>query len=244
MLSPLRSKTIRKSRLLLPLTLLVNVDLNLLFCPSLKFLQSYSNLFFSLSLSSLAFPQKTPFKPRVFPPSHSFQTPARFEFSAALPHRFSSSPNGANIDVSSPEALSRSAIAHSSAMNGGAGSLFSHDHFVPSPDVVTSIVLPTILFCILMVIAMLIGINKCKQWELDKVVEMRRTRRVLERITHRLRERNFRTIERRSQKHPQTKHRRRGTLTNDTEFDGTSAVFRESPEKRNFASAKLRRRAS
>ncbi|KAK0410581.1 hypothetical protein QR680_005209 [Steinernema hermaphroditum] len=86
--------------------------------------------------------------------------------------------------------------ALSATMNGGAGSLFSHDHFVPSPDVVTTIVLPTILFCILMVIAMLVGINKCKQWELDKVVEMRRTRRVLERITHRLRERNFRTIER------------------------------------------------
>uniref|UniRef100_A0A1I7YJU0 Uncharacterized protein n=1 Tax=Steinernema glaseri TaxID=37863 RepID=A0A1I7YJU0_9BILA len=81
-------------------------------------------------------------------------------------------------------------------MNGAPGSLFSHDHFVPSPDVVTSIVLPTIVFCILMVIAMLVGINRCKQWELDKVVEMRRTRRVLERITHRLRERNFRTIER------------------------------------------------
>uniref|UniRef100_A0A9J2P8A0 Uncharacterized protein n=1 Tax=Ascaris lumbricoides TaxID=6252 RepID=A0A9J2P8A0_ASCLU len=69
-------------------------------------------------------------------------------------------------------------------------------YFVPSPDVVTSIVLPTILFCIAMVIAMLIGINKCKQWELDKIVEMRRTRRVVQRITARLREKNFRTIQR------------------------------------------------
>ncbi|KHN81715.1 hypothetical protein Tcan_07199 [Toxocara canis] len=69
-------------------------------------------------------------------------------------------------------------------------------YFVPSPDVVTSIVLPTIVFCIGMVVAMLIGINKCKQWELDKIVEMRRTRRVVQRITARLREKNFRTIQR------------------------------------------------
>ncbi|MFH4978235.1 hypothetical protein AB6A40_004944 [Gnathostoma spinigerum] len=68
-------------------------------------------------------------------------------------------------------------------------------HFVPSPDVVTTIVLPTILFCVAMVVAMLIGINKCKQWELDKIVEMRRTRRVVQRITARLREKNFRTIQ-------------------------------------------------
>lgn len=46
-----------------------------------------------------------------------------------------------------------------------------------------------------MVVAMLVGINKCKQWELDKVVEMRRTRRVVQRITERLREKNFNTIQ-------------------------------------------------
>ncbi|KAI1723918.1 hypothetical protein DdX_04099 [Ditylenchus destructor] len=68
-------------------------------------------------------------------------------------------------------------------------------HFVPSPDVAASIVIPTIVFCICMVVAMLIGINKCKQWELDKIVEMRRTRRVIQRITARLREKNFRTIQ-------------------------------------------------
>lgn len=68
-------------------------------------------------------------------------------------------------------------------------------HFVPSPDVVTTIVIPTIVFCIGMVVAMLIGINKCRQWELDKIVEMRRTRRVIQRITARLREKNFRTIQ-------------------------------------------------
>uniref|UniRef100_A0A7E4VQE6 Uncharacterized protein n=1 Tax=Panagrellus redivivus TaxID=6233 RepID=A0A7E4VQE6_PANRE len=71
-----------------------------------------------------------------------------------------------------------------------------HNYFVPSSDVVTSIVIPTIIFCIGMVVAMLIGINKCKQWELDKIVEMRRTRRVIQRITARLREKNFKTIQR------------------------------------------------
>lgn len=71
----------------------------------------------------------------------------------------------------------------------------AHSYFVPSSDVVTSIVIPTIIFCIGMVVAMIIGINKCKQWELDKIVEMRRTRRVIQRITARLREKNFKTIE-------------------------------------------------
>uniref|UniRef100_A0A1I7XHN0 Col_cuticle_N domain-containing protein n=1 Tax=Heterorhabditis bacteriophora TaxID=37862 RepID=A0A1I7XHN0_HETBA len=61
----------------------------------------------------------------------------------------------------------------------------SKEYFVPSEEVMTSIVLPTIIFCIGMVVAMLIGINKCKQWELDKIVEMRRTRRVMQRITAR-----------------------------------------------------------
>lgn len=75
----------------------------------------------------------------------------------------------------------------SSASNG--------QYFVPSADVVTTIVLPTIVFCVGMVVAMLIAINKCKQWELDRVGEMRRTRRVIQRITTRLREKNFRTIQ-------------------------------------------------
>uniref|UniRef100_A0A0K0DJ08 Uncharacterized protein n=1 Tax=Angiostrongylus cantonensis TaxID=6313 RepID=A0A0K0DJ08_ANGCA len=69
------------------------------------------------------------------------------------------------------------------------------EYFVPSEEVMTTIVLPTIIFCIGMVVAMLVGINKCKQWELDKIVEMRRTRRVLQRITARLREKNFKTIQ-------------------------------------------------
>uniref|UniRef100_A0A8R1TWZ9 Uncharacterized protein n=1 Tax=Onchocerca volvulus TaxID=6282 RepID=A0A8R1TWZ9_ONCVO len=68
-------------------------------------------------------------------------------------------------------------------------------YYVSSTDVVTTIVLPTILFCIAMVVAMIIGIKKCKQWELDKIVEMQRTRRVVQRITARLREKNFRTIQ-------------------------------------------------
>lgn len=71
----------------------------------------------------------------------------------------------------------------------------SQQPFVPSDDVMTTIVIPTIVFCIGMVVAMLVGINKCKQWELDKIVEMRRSRRVIQRITARLREKNFRTIQ-------------------------------------------------
>jgi hypothetical protein len=67
--------------------------------------------------------------------------------------------------------------------------------FVPSTDVVTNIIVPTIAFCIGMVVAMLIGINKCKQWELDNVVEIRRTRRIIQRLTARLRERNFKAIQ-------------------------------------------------
>ncbi|KAI3422264.1 hypothetical protein GPALN_012793 [Globodera pallida] len=65
----------------------------------------------------------------------------------------------------------------------------------PSTDVVTHIIIPTIGFCIGMVVAMLIGINKCKQWELDKVVEIRRTRLTIQRLTARLRERNCKAIQ-------------------------------------------------
>ncbi|GMT09039.1 hypothetical protein PFISCL1PPCAC_336 [Pristionchus fissidentatus] len=71
----------------------------------------------------------------------------------------------------------------------------SKDPFTPSDEVMTTIVFPTIAFCVGLIVAMLVGINKCKQWELDKVGEMRRTRRVIERITNRLREKNFRTIQ-------------------------------------------------
>ncbi|PAV77212.1 hypothetical protein WR25_12776 [Diploscapter pachys] len=67
--------------------------------------------------------------------------------------------------------------------------------FAPSDEVMTTIVLPTIIFCIGMVVAMLVGINKCKQWELDKICEMRRTRRALQKMTNRLREKNFNTIQ-------------------------------------------------
>uniref|UniRef100_A0A8R1HTK9 Uncharacterized protein n=1 Tax=Caenorhabditis japonica TaxID=281687 RepID=A0A8R1HTK9_CAEJA len=73
----------------------------------------------------------------------------------------------------------------------------SSTQFSPAQaDVGLSIVLPTIIFCIGLIGAMLLGINKCKQWELDKVVEMRRSRRVLQRVTNRLREKNFKTIQR------------------------------------------------
>ncbi|KAL7073294.1 hypothetical protein ACQ4LE_007487 [Meloidogyne hapla] len=68
--------------------------------------------------------------------------------------------------------------------------------YVPSTNVVTEIIIPTIIFCIGMVIAMIVGINKCKQWELDNFGEIRRTRRVIQRLTNRLRERNFKAIQR------------------------------------------------
>jgi len=76
-------------------------------------------------------------------------------------------------------------------MNAGSGQQF----YIPSTNVVTEIIIPTIIFCIGMVIAMIVGINKCKQWELDNFGEIRRTRRVIQRLTARLRERNFKAIQ-------------------------------------------------
>jgi hypothetical protein len=57
--------------------------------------------------------------------------------------------------------------------------------FVPSSQIITSIIIPTLIGMIGMVVAMIIGIYKCKQWELDKIVELRRTRRMIQRITER-----------------------------------------------------------
>ncbi|CAB3397869.1 unnamed protein product [Caenorhabditis bovis] len=88
----------------------------------------------------------------------------------------------------------------------------------------TSIVLPTIIFCIGMVAAMLVGINKCKQWELDKVVEMRRTRRVLQRVTNRLREKNFKTIQK------ARTMRKRATKTRSSQFSPPAYVSQVSNE--------------
>uniref|UniRef100_A0AC35UHB1 Col_cuticle_N domain-containing protein n=1 Tax=Rhabditophanes sp. KR3021 TaxID=114890 RepID=A0AC35UHB1_9BILA len=70
-----------------------------------------------------------------------------------------------------------------------------NQYFTPNSDQMTSIILPTIVFFIIVVVSMLYGISKCKQYEVDKIVEMRRTRRVIQRITARLREKNFKTIE-------------------------------------------------
>lgn len=39
-------------------------------------------------------------------------------------------------------------------------------------DVATTIVIPTILACVILVIGMLVGIHKCRQWEADRIVEM------------------------------------------------------------------------
>jgi len=71
----------------------------------------------------------------------------------------------------------------------------STEYFIPSTDVVTSIVIPTIIFCIGMVVAMLIGINKCNKWELDSIYQIRRSRRIIRQITDTLREKNFNTIQ-------------------------------------------------
>ncbi len=78
----------------------------------------------------------------------------------------------------------------------------------PSTDIVLTTVLPTILGCILLVVAMLFGsceyfmkqstctgIKKCKEWELDRIMEMRRTRRVVQRITDHLRQKNMETLQ-------------------------------------------------
>ncbi|OUC42800.1 Low-density lipoprotein receptor domain class A [Trichinella nativa] len=43
---------------------------------------------------------------------------------------------------------------------------------VPNFSVVTTIVLPTIAACIVLVVSMLIGIKKCRQWETDRMTEM------------------------------------------------------------------------
>jgi len=88
-------------------------------------------------------------------------------------------------------------------------------------DVAVTIVFPTIFACIILVAAMLFGIKKCKEWELDRIIEMRkiqlltyvlcrclifeflnnpsiflgRTRRLIQRMTQVLREKNFRTLQ-------------------------------------------------
>ncbi|KAF7637271.1 hypothetical protein Mgra_00003237 [Meloidogyne graminicola] len=72
----------------------------------------------------------------------------------------------------------------------------SNQFFVPSSNVVVEIIMPTIIFCIGMVIAMIIGINKCREWELANVGEIRRTRLIIQRLNARLRERNFKAIQR------------------------------------------------
>ncbi|VDO93266.1 unnamed protein product [Soboliphyme baturini] len=43
----------------------------------------------------------------------------------------------------------------------------------PNSNVAVTTVFPTIAACIVLVISMLVGIKKCRQWEMDRVVEMR-----------------------------------------------------------------------
>uniref|UniRef100_A0A0N5AYM6 Uncharacterized protein n=1 Tax=Syphacia muris TaxID=451379 RepID=A0A0N5AYM6_9BILA len=75
-------------------------------------------------------------------------------------------------------------------------SVFTNQSYSPDSDVLTSFVLPTIGFCIAIIIAMLCGIHKIKEWELEKIIETRRKRRVVQRITKCLREKNLQTLER------------------------------------------------
>lgn len=65
----------------------------------------------------------------------------------------------------------------------------------PSLDPTMTIVLPTIAACILLVFFMILGIQKCNEWELDRIATLRRTRRLMERITVVLREKNIRLIQ-------------------------------------------------
>uniref|UniRef100_A0A914X0Y5 Uncharacterized protein n=1 Tax=Plectus sambesii TaxID=2011161 RepID=A0A914X0Y5_9BILA len=102
-------------------------------------------------------------------------------------------------------------------------SITDEDYFVPSSDVVTSIVLPTIFACIFMVAAMLLGIQKCKQWDVDRIMEMRRTRRVVQRVTARLREKNFRTIQR-ARNMRKRAMQQRGASTAGAEHSGTTTA--------------------
>ncbi|KRX40585.1 hypothetical protein T05_416 [Trichinella murrelli] len=66
---------------------------------------------------------------------------------------------------------------------------------VPNFSVVTTIVLPTIAACIVLVVSMLIGIKKCRQWETDRMTEMRRIRQVIRTLTATLQEKNCQKLE-------------------------------------------------
>ncbi|KRZ91644.1 Vitellogenin receptor [Trichinella sp. T8] len=68
---------------------------------------------------------------------------------------------------------------------------------VPNFSVVTTIVLPTIAACIVLVVSMLIGIKKCRQWETDRMTEMRRIRQVIRTLTATLQEKNCQKLEKR-----------------------------------------------
>ncbi|KRZ67965.1 hypothetical protein T10_11224 [Trichinella papuae] len=66
---------------------------------------------------------------------------------------------------------------------------------VPNFSIVTTIVLPTIAACIVLVVSMLIGIKKCRQWETDRMTEMRRIRQVIRTLTATLQEKNCQKLE-------------------------------------------------
>ncbi|KRY72279.1 hypothetical protein T4A_9582 [Trichinella pseudospiralis] len=91
---------------------------------------------------------------------------------------------------------------------------------VPNFSVVTTIVLPTIAACIVLVVSMLIGIKKCRQWETDRMTEMRRIRQVIRTLTATLQEKNCQKLE----KAIYCQQRRRHLEDNNDQFDSSSSV--------------------
>ncbi|CDW55391.1 Ldl recept a domain containing protein [Trichuris trichiura] len=70
-------------------------------------------------------------------------------------------------------------------------------YYEPRNDlsVATSIVLPTIVACVVLVISMIVGIRKCRQWEIDRIVEMRRKRCAIQTLTAKLKAKNIRRLQ-------------------------------------------------
>ncbi|KHJ45223.1 hypothetical protein D918_04527 [Trichuris suis] len=70
-------------------------------------------------------------------------------------------------------------------------------YYEPRNDlsVATTIVLPTIVACVVLVISMIVGIRKCRQWEIDRIVEMRRKRCAIQTLTAKLKAKNIRRLQ-------------------------------------------------
>uniref|UniRef100_A0A5S6QZC3 Low-density lipoprotein receptor domain class A n=1 Tax=Trichuris muris TaxID=70415 RepID=A0A5S6QZC3_TRIMR len=62
-------------------------------------------------------------------------------------------------------------------------------------SVATTIVLPTIVACVVLVVSMIVGIRKCRQWEIDRIAEMRRKRCAIQMLTAKLKAKNIRRLQ-------------------------------------------------